>query len=116
MTEEFLRAKVRATEDNINSHFNYVRWKMFEQRINGALEDCCEPLIDGVPFSDGLNKGNKMKAALDIVNALSKYYGISLPVIIDDCESYTSLPEIDAQVIKLIADGEHDSLDVEIED
>lgn len=116
LTEEFLRAKVRATEDSINSHFKYVRWKMFEQRINGALEECCEPLIDGVPFSDGLNKGNKMKAALDIVNALSKYYGISLPVIIDDCESYTSLPDVDAQVIKLIADGEHDSLDVEIED
>ena len=116
LTEEFLRAKVRATEDGINSHFRYVRWKMFEQRINGALEECCEPLIDGVPFSDGLNKGNKMKAALDIVNALSKYYGVSLPVFIDNCESYTSLPDVDAQVIKLIADRDHDSLDVEIED
>ena len=116
LTEDFLRAKVRATEDNINSHFKYVKWKMFEQKINGALDECCEPIIDGVPFSDGLNKGNRMRAALDIVNALSKYYGISLPVIIDDCESYTSLPEVDAQLIKLIADGGHDSLSVEIED
>ena len=116
LTEDFLRAKVRATEDNINSHFKYVKWKMFEQKINGALDECCEPIIDGVPFSDGLNKGNRMRAALDIVNALSKYYGISLPVFIDDCESYTSLPEVDAQLIKLIADGGHDSLSVEIED
>ena len=110
MTEEFLRAKVRATEESINSHFKYVRFKMFEQRINGALEECCEPIIDGVPFNDGLNKGNKMRAALDIVNALSKYYGISLPVFIDDCESYTSLPDVNAQVIKLIADGAYDKL------
>lgn len=116
LTEEFMRAKVRATEDGINSHFKYVRWKMFTQRINGALEECCEPLIDGVPFSDGLNKGNRMKAALDIVNTLSEYYGVKLPVIIDDCESYTSLPDIGTQVIKLIADGAHDTLDVEIED
>lgn len=116
LTEKFMRAKVSATEDSINSHFKYVRWKMFTQRINGALEECCEPLIDGVPFSDGLNKGNKMKAALDIVSALSKYYGVSLPVFIDDCESYTSLPEIDAQVIKLIADKDYDSLFVEIEE
>lgn len=116
MTEEFMRAKVRATENGINSHFKYVRWKMFTQRINGALEECCEPLIDGVPFSDGLNKGNRMRAALDIVNTLSAYYGVSLPVFIDDCESYTSLPDVGAQVIKLIADGDHDSLDVEIED
>ncbi|MCR5440235.1 MAG: AAA family ATPase [Selenomonas sp.] len=115
LTEEFLRAKVRATEDNINSHFKYVQWKMFEQKINGALDECCEPIIDGVPFNDGLNKGNRMKAALDIVNALSKYYGVSLPIFIDDCESYTSLPEVDAQLIKLIADGDHDSLEVEIE-
>ena len=115
LTEEFLRAKVRATEDNINSHFKYVRWKMFDQRINGALEECCEPLIDGVPFSDGLNKGSRMKAALDINNALSDYFGIVLPVIIDDCESYTSLPETKAQLIKLIADGNHDSLSVEID-
>ena len=115
LTEEFLRAKVRATEDNINSHFKYVRWKMFDQRINGALEECCEPLIDGVPFSDGLNKGSRMKAALDINNALSDYFGIVLPVIIDDCESYTSLPETKAQLIKLIADGNHDALSVEID-
>ena len=115
MTEEFLRAKVSATEDNINSHFKYVKFKMFEQKINGALEECCEPIIDGVPFNDGLNKGNRMKAALDIQNALSKYYGVSLPVFIDDCESYTSLPDVDAQVIKLIADGDYDTLAVEIE-
>ena len=89
---------------------------MFEQKINGALEECCEPLIDGVPYADGLNKGNRMKAALDILNALSKYYGVSLPIFIDDCESYTSLPEVDAQLIKLIADGDHDSLEVEIEE
>lgn len=116
LTEEFMRAKVRTTEDNINSHFKYVKWQMFEQQVNGALKECCEPLIDGVPFSDGLNKGNKMKAALDIVQALSKYYGVTLPVFIDDCESYTSLPDIDTQVIKLIADGAHDALDIEIED
>ena len=103
MTEEFLRAKVRATEESINSHFKYVRFKMFTQKINGALEECCEPIIDGVPFNDGLNKGNKMKAALDILNALTKYFGATMPVFIDDCESYTSLPETDSQLIKLIA-------------
>ena len=115
LTEEFMRAKVRVTETNINSHFKYVRWKMFKERINGALEECCEPLIDGVPFSEGLNKGNKMKAALDIVNALSGYYGITLPIFIDDCESYTSLPAVNAQVIKLIAEKGQKSLKFEIE-
>lgn len=115
LTEQFTRAKVHMTEEGINSHFQYVHWKMFNQRINGALEECCEPMIDGVPFSDGLNKGNRMKAALDILNALSKFYGRKLPVFIDDCESYTSLPDVDTQVIKLIADKSSDTLSVEVE-
>lgn len=116
LTEEFMRAKVRTTEAGINSHFQYVHWKMFNTRINGALEECCEPMIDGVPFGDGLNKGNRMKAALDILNALSKFYGKKLPVFIDDCESYTSLPAVDTQVIKLIVDAQCDALCIEIEE
>ena len=116
MTEEFMRAKVSATEESINSHFKYVRFKMFSEKINGALDECCEPLIDGVPFSDGLNKGNRMKAAIDILNALSDYYKQSLPVFIDDCESYTSLIPVNSQLIKLIADGKYKKLNVEIEE
>ncbi len=115
LTEEFLRAKVKATEESINSHFKYVRFKMFTQKINGALEECCEPIIDGVPFNDGLNKGNRMKAALDILNALTKYYGETLPVFIDDCESYTSLPDVDSQLIKLIAVKGEKSLTINVD-
>lgn len=115
LTEEFLRAKVKATEESINSHFKFVRFKMFTQKINGALEECCEPIIDGVPFNDGLNKGNRMKAALDILNALTKYYGASLPVFIDDAESYTSLPETDSQLIKLIAVKGEKSLNITVD-
>lgn len=115
LTEQFMRAKVSMTEDSINSHFKYVRWKMFNQKINGALEECCEPLIDGVPFNDGLNKGNRMKAALDILNTFSDFYKKKLPVFIDDCESYSSLPEVDTQVIKLIVDKDCDKLQVEVE-
>jgi chromosome segregation ATPase len=115
LTEEFLRAKVKATEETINSHFKYVRFKMFTQKINGALEECCEPIIDGVPFNDGLNKGNKMKAALDILNALTKYFGATMPVFIDDCESYTSLPAVDSQLIKLIAVKGEKSLTINVD-
>ena len=116
LTEEFMRSKVEATEESINSHFKYVRFKMFSEKINGALDECCEPLIDGVPFNDGLNKGNRMKAAIDILNALSDYYKQSLPVFIDDCESYTSLIPVNSQLIKLIADGKYKKLNVEIEE
>lgn len=115
LTDKYLEAEVSMTESGINSHFQYVHWKMFDRQINGGLKQCCEPLIDGVPFWDGLNKGSRMTAALDILGTLSKHYGKSLPVIIDDCESYTSLIPIDTQVIKLIADKKYKKLHVEVE-
>ena len=116
LTEQFLRAQVSLTEDGINKHFKYVKFRMFEQQINGGLKQCCEPLIDGVPYSDGLNKGSRMKAALDILNTLSEHYHKTLPVIIDDCESYTSLIPVNSQTIRLIADKKYESLNVEVEE
>ncbi len=115
LTEEFVRRKVAMTESEVNGHFKEVRWKMFDQRLNGALEECCEPLIDGVPFGDGLNKGARMRAALDILQVLSGHYHLVLPVIIDDCESYTSesLPPIENQVIRLVAAEGVKELEVE---
>lgn len=115
LTDRFLETEVNMTESSINSHFEFVRWKMFDRQINGGLKQCCEPLIDGVPFGDGLNKGSRMKAALDILNTLSRHYKKSLPVIIDDCEAYTSLIPVDAQLIRLIADKKYKKLHVEVE-
>ena len=46
-------------------------------------------MIDGVPYSS-LSKGEKFKAALDILNALQSKFQRQFPLMIDDAESYTS--------------------------
>lgn len=115
LTEEFIRSKVSLLEEKINSKFKNVKFKMFNQKINGGLEECCDVLLDGVPFSDGLNKGGCMNAALDVLNVLSEYYGLNLPVFIDNCESYTSLLPIESQVIMLEANKEFSELHVEVQ-
>ena len=105
LTEIFARQKVKLIEQNINSKFNFVKFKMFKENLNGSIEECCEALIDNVPYNEGLNRGAKMKASLDIISTLSEYYGVRLPLFIDDAESYTSnsIIEIDNQVIRLVA-------------
>ena len=35
---------------------------MFETLINGSVKEICEPMIDGVPYNSGLNRGAKLKA------------------------------------------------------
>ena len=90
LAEKFIRAKVKLIEDTINAQFEFVKFKMFETLINGSVKEICEPMIDGVPYNSGLNRGAKFKAALDILRTLQKFFGVELPIFIDDAESYTS--------------------------
>jgi chromosome segregation ATPase len=44
--EEFIRTKVKMLDEKINARFKYVRFKLFNTQINGAIEECCEALIN----------------------------------------------------------------------
>ena len=70
--------------------------------INGGVEECCETLYNGVPYSTGLNTGHKIIVGLDIINTLSEHYGFRPPIFVDNAESVTDLPEMQAQVIRLV--------------
>lgn len=101
LCEQFIKAKVELLDEKINSMFSYVRFKLFEEQINGGLTETCEALIDGVPFADANNAG-KINAGIDIINTLSKYYQVSAPIVIDNRESINEIINTDAQVINLI--------------
>ena len=73
--------------DDINKHFDIVRWQMFEYQKNGEIKDCCIPLIDGKRFGESTNKGREILAKLDIIKGLQKFYGQYYPVFLDNAES-----------------------------
>lgn len=99
--EEFNKAKIDQIESVINSKFSFVRFKMFNTLINGGTEECCETLVNGVPYSD-INNAAKINAGLDIINALCNHYNISAPCFVDNAESVTKLTPINSQLIRLI--------------
>lgn len=102
LTEQFVRAKVSLLTDRINSKFSMARFKLFNQLVNGALEECCEVMDDdGVPYGS-LNHGSRVNLGLDIVNTLARHYGFAPPVIIDNAESVTSLLPTEGQQIRLV--------------
>ena len=111
LIEQFTRARVKLLEDKLDNKFSVVRFKMFSELINGALEDTCITLIDGVPYSD-LNHGGKMAAGLDIITTLQKQYGFAAPIWIDNSEAFCHLPEMCTQVIKLIVSADDPALRV----
>jgi len=100
--EEFMKVKCELLEEKINSHFELVTFKLFDTQVNGAIIETCEVLVNGVPFSTGLNNAARINAGIDIINTLSKHHEVSVPIVIDNAEAVTKLIDTDAQVIRLI--------------
>jgi len=103
LCDKFIKQQVYLIEDSINSRFKFVKFKMFKKNMNGGIEPCCEVLLNGVPFLD-VNHGGKVNAGLDVIQTLSDFYRISLPVFVDNAEAVIKLLPIDSQTIKLIAE------------
>lgn len=101
LAEQFIRTKVDMLESRINSKFSQVSFKMFNEQINGALVECCDTLIKGVPFQDA-NNAAKINAGIDIINTLTDHYNITAPIFCDNRESVNRLIPTDSQVINLI--------------
>lgn len=117
--EEFIRTKVRMLDEKINSRFRYVRFKLFNQQINGALEECCEALINTngcwTPYSDA-NAAGKINGGIDIINTLSEHYNFDAPLFIDNSESVVELAKAKGQVFRLVVSGSDKTLRIETED
>jgi DNA repair exonuclease SbcCD ATPase subunit len=101
LCDEFIKTKVELLESSINNKFKFVTFKLFKTLVNGAVEECCEALINGVPFSDA-NKASQINAGLDIINALSKHYDVQAPIFIDNRESINEILGCSSQIINLI--------------
>lgn len=97
----FTKAKIEAVESKINSLFTMVRFKMYEQQINGGEVEKCEAMIDGVPYSSA-NNASRINAGLDIINAICKYEGITAPIFVDNAESINALISTQSQIIRLV--------------
>lgn len=102
LAEEFTRFKAQFVEDSINSFFRLATIQLSREQNNGGVEDCCEVVYKGVPYTTNLNDGAKINVGIDIINALSRHYGVTVPLFVDNAESVTALEPCDAQVIRLV--------------
>ena len=99
--EQFTKKKIELVEDKINSQFNYVKFKMYNQLINGGEEECCITLINGVPYNDA-NNAAKINAGIDIINTFSRFYDITAPIFVDNAEAVNEIIDTPSQLIRLI--------------
>ena len=116
LLDAFTRAKADMLTDRINSRFAITRWRLFDTQINGGLVDACTATVDGVPYGTGLNRAGRINSGLDVIRVLQEHHAFFPPVWIDECESVVSTLALDTQVIRLIVDANHKTLDVQLHD
>ena len=114
LMEEYVRYKTRVVEDGVNSLFHIAKFRLFREQANGGVEDRCDVVVDGVPYSS-LNNGMKINVGIDIINALSRHYGVTVPLFVDNAESVTNLEKADTQVIRLVVSADDKKLRCEYE-
>ena len=101
LVESFIRAKVKLLTDKINSKFDHVAFKLFDEQINGGLTECCEATLDGRPYATALSTSERINAGLDIINTLSRHYGFAPPIFIDNAEAANHIIPTEGQQVRL---------------
>jgi hypothetical protein len=113
LMDQFIKTKVSMLTDRINSKFEMVRFKLFNQLINGGIEELCEITVNGVGYNSGLNSSARIQAGCDIIRTLQQHFGMKAPVFCDNRESVTDLPKMDCQLISLVVSPEDKTLRIE---
>lgn len=104
LAEKFVTERCSALEDSINACFPTVRWKLFDVQINGGIADVCNCMIpceSGLVAYSSANTAAQLAADVEIINVLSKYYDVYIPLFIDNAERINVIPETESQKITL---------------
>lgn len=106
---EVSKRKNNLLVDEINSHFSIVKWKLYDYQKNGEYKEVCIPTVPDEKtgiykvFGDTTNKGREIEAKLDICDSFQKFYGMRVPIVLDNAESINDeyIPKVDTQLILL---------------
>lgn len=115
LAEDFTRYKAEYITASVNDRFRIARFRLFEVQVNGGLKDCCDILCGGVEYGGGLNTAAVYNTGMDIISTLSEWYGIHVPLFVDNAESVVRLEPIDTQVIRLVVSDEDEKVRMEVE-
>ena len=119
LCEQFIKAKTRMLDEKINNRFKTLKFRLFIEQQNGGIADDCEALVPCqtglVPFKSA-NNAARINAGLELIDTLSEYYGVEMPLFLDNAESVTKFNKTKTQLIKLIVSKKDKVINFERED
>jgi DNA repair exonuclease SbcCD ATPase subunit len=91
LVEEFIRTEVSLIETKVVETLGVegLNVKLFQEQVNGGLREVCELTYDGIPFGGTLNYGHRVFIGLCLIMSMQEYYGLRMPVFVDNAESLT---------------------------
>lgn len=115
--DRFKREKNEKLTSDINSHFKIINWHLWKYKKNGEYEEIVEPFIGCKGLNSHSNQALQVVSKLDIIDGISRFFNISLPVFIDDASLLTqdSIEKINLknQLIYLCARDGYKELTIE---
>lgn len=106
MVKRLDEIKNKLVTDRVNAMFDLVEWQLFKYTQSGNYDNTCVPKVNGMSIlSTEANKANRMLGRLDIAKCLQRALGVTVPVFLDDAESFdtsnlsNALASMDCQVI-----------------
>lgn len=109
LSEDYVTERCRALSESVNEKFDTISWKLFDTQVNGGIVDTCVCMIpcdSGLVAYESANTASQINADLEIVNALSRHYGVSVPLFVDNSERVNKLSHTDSQMITLAVSDE----------
>ena len=114
LCEEHIKKQAHALETAVNGKFKVAQFRMFQIQKNGEEAECCDVVYPN--GSTNLSTGERLQTGIDIINTLSKYYGVNAPIWIDNAEGITLPVKTSAQVIRLVVSEKDEKLRIEVSD
>ena len=87
LLEQYNKAKIGMLEDSVNKYFKMLRFRFFEQQINGGYQEVCKCIVNGTDYESTLNKSDKILCNMDLMIGFQDAAGQKMPIILDDTES-----------------------------
>lgn len=114
MCKIFTFRKAKMITDKINQKFSYVQFTLFKERLNGNLQEVCEPMLKNTAGQlveyKSANTAAQVNACMEIIDKLNEHYGTNLPILMDRAESVTTPIKVKEQLIRFIVSSDYDKL------
>lgn len=99
--QDYRMSYIRRLEESINDLFSGgISFRMYDFTLDGNPVETCTPLVDGKPYQT-TNTARRINAGIQIANAISRAYDISVPMWVDGAESVNEVQMASGQQIIL---------------